>query len=170
MNRNQIFALVAVIGLSFGLFAYMQKQRREIETMDYEFENVRIQGINAQNLTFSFDLVLENTSDLDLKVFDIAFAVKWNNQQVGSVATPRAYIVPKRSTQVVPLTLTLNKNELSTALQNAFSNLQNFLGGVIKIEGTMAVGADVLRIPRYPFEYENTAANLVGQSISSIIQ
>lgn len=170
MNKTQIIALVAVVGLSFGLFAYLQKQRRKIETMDYEFENVKLTGINSQNITLSFDLVLENTSDLDLKVYDINFAVKWNNSKIGSVQTPRAYIVPKRSTHVVPLVLTINKEEAGAALQNAFSNLQNFLGGVIKIDGTMAVGADVFTIPRYPFEYEDTAANLVGYSISSIIR
>ena len=35
MNRQQIFALVAVVGLSFGLYAYMSKQSRLI---DYPFE------------------------------------------------------------------------------------------------------------------------------------
>ena len=170
MNKTQVIALIAVLGLSFGLISYIQKQKRFIETMDYEFENVKIQGINSQNITFTFDLVLENLSALDLKVYDINFAVKWNNTRVGSVQTPRAYIIPKRSTQVVPLTLTLNRSELTGAVAEAFSNVANFLGGLIKIDGTMSVGADVLTIRDYPFEYEDTASNLVGYSVSSIIR
>ena len=58
MNRQQIFALVAVVGLSFGLYAYMSKQSRLIEAMDYEFENVKISGIGTQAITMTFDLIL----------------------------------------------------------------------------------------------------------------
>jgi len=133
MNRQQVIAIVAVLGLSFGLFAYMQKQIRKIEAMDYEFENVKIRGIGSQAITLTFDLVLENSSDLDLKVYNIDFKVLWNNQQIGSVKSTQSYIVQKRSTQVVPLTLTLTRDELSEALQQAFSNLQNFLTGVITL-------------------------------------
>ena len=104
MNRQQVIAIVAVLGLSFGLFAYMQKQIRKIEAMDYEFENVKIRGIGSQAITLTFDLVLENSSDLDLKVYNIDFKVLWNNQQIGSVKSTQSYIVQKRSTQVVPLT------------------------------------------------------------------
>ena len=67
MNKTQVFALIAVLGLSFGLYSYIQKQKRFIETMDYEFENVKIQGINSQNITFTFDLVLENLSALSMR-------------------------------------------------------------------------------------------------------
>ena len=73
MNRQQVFALVAVVGLSFGLYVYMQKQTRLIDTMDYEFENVRLTGIGSQAVTLSFDLVLENKSDLDLNINNIDF-------------------------------------------------------------------------------------------------
>ncbi len=170
MNKQQLFALVAVVGLTFGLYAYMQKQSRRIEAMDYEFENVKITGIGSQAITFTFDLVLENTSDLDLKVYGINFKVMWNNQQVGSVQSTQSYLVQRRSTQVVPLTLSLSRNELSGALRDAFSNLQNFLSGIIRIQGTMNVGADFIKINDYPFDYEDTAANLVGYSLSSIIR
>ena len=85
MNRNQIFSLVAFIGLSLGLYSYMQKQSRLIEAMDYEFDNVKLSGIGTQSITMSFDLILENTSDLDLKIYNIDFKVLWNNEQVGSV-------------------------------------------------------------------------------------
>ena len=47
MNKTQVFALIAVLGLSFGLYSYIQKQKRFIETMDYEFENVKIRGTLA---------------------------------------------------------------------------------------------------------------------------
>ncbi len=170
MNRQQVIAIVAVLGLSFGLFAYMQKQIRKIEAMDYEFENVKIRGIGSQAITLTFDLVLENSSDLDLKVYNIDFKVLWNNQQIGSVKSTQSHIVQKRSTQVVPLTLTLTRDELSEALQQAFSNLQNFLTGVIKIDGTMDVGADFIKIKNYTFDYQQSASNLVGYSLSSIIR
>lgn len=170
MNKQQVIALVAVLGLTFGLYSYMQKQSRRIEAMDYEFENVKIRGIGSQAITFTFDLVLENTSDLDLKVYNIDFKVSWNNQQIGSVQSAQSYLVQRRSTQVVPLTLTLTRDELSSALKDAFSNLQNFLSGVVRIQGTMDVGADFIKINDYPFDYQETASNLVGYSVSSIIR
>lgn len=170
MNKQQVIALVAVLGLTFGLYSYMQKQSRRIEAMDYEFENVKIRGIGSQAITFTFDLVLENTSDLDLKVYNIDFKVSWNNQQVGSVQSAQSYLVQRRSTQVVPLTLTLTRDELNSALKDAFSNLQNFLSGVVRIQGTMDVGADFIKINDYPFDYQETASNLVGYSVSSIIR
>lgn len=170
MNKQQVIALVAVLGLTFGLYSYMQKQSRRIEAMDYEFENVKIRGIGSQAITFTFDLVLENTSDLDLKVYNIDFKVSWNNQQIGSVQSAQSYLVQRRSTQVVPLTLTLTRDELNSALKDAFSNLQNFLSGVVRIQGTMDVGADFIKINDYPFDYQETASNLVGYSVSSIIR
>lgn len=169
MNRQQILALVTVVGLSFGLFAYMRKQSNKIQAMDYEFENVRVRGIGSDAITFSFDLVLENTSDLDLKIYNIDFDVLWNNQKVGSGGTRDAYLVAKRSTQVVPLTLTLTRSELTGALNNTLGNLQSFMGGVVKIEGKMDVGADFLKIKDYAFDYEETARNIVG-GITSIIR
>lgn len=169
MNKQQILALVAVVGLSFGLFAYMRKQSNKIEAMDYEFENVKVRGIGTEAITFSFDLVLENTSTLDLKIYNIDFKVFWNNQQIGYVQTNQSYLIPKKSTQVVPLTLTLTRAELSDALKQSLGNLQSFLGGVVKISGTMDVGADFLKIKDYAFDYEETARNLVG-GITSIIR
>tara|TARA_R100000406_G_scaffold83102_2_gene65513 strand:+ start:537 stop:1058 length:522 start_codon:yes stop_codon:yes gene_type:complete len=168
MNRQQVFALVAVVGLSFGLFAYMQKQTRLIDTMDYEFENVRLTGIGSQAITLSFDLVLENKSDLDLKINNIDFDVLYNNSPVGKVNSVQSYLVQRRSTQVVPLTLTLIRSEMKPAIQQAFSNVQNLLSGRIKIAGTMDVGADFFTTKDFPFEYEDTTANLVGYSISSV--
>lgn len=168
MNRQQIFALVAVLGLSIGLYAYMQKQSRRIEAMDYEFDNVKLAGIGSQAITMSFDLVLENTSDLDLKIFNIDFKVLWNNEQVGSVQSSQSYLVQRRSTQVVPLTLTLMRSEMNQAIASATTNLQNFLSGRVRIAGTMDVGADFLTIRDYPFEYEDTASNLVGYSLGSV--
>ena len=94
----------------------------------------------------------------------------WNNQQVGSVQSTQSYLVQRRSTQVVPLTLSLTRDELNGALRDAFSNLQNFLSGIIRISGTMNVGADFIKINDYPFDYQETAANLVGYSLSSIIR
>ena len=163
MNRQQIFALVAVVGLSFGLYAYMSKQSRLIEAMDYEFENVKISGIGTQAITMTFDLILENTSALDLKIYNIDFKVLWNNEQVGSVKSTQSYLIQRRSTQVVPLTLTLVRSEMNQALQSAMTNLQSF-----RITGNMDVGADFLTIRDYPFEYEDTASNLVGNTLSSI--
>jgi LEA14-like dessication related protein len=168
MNRNQIFSLVAVIGLSLGLYAYMQKQSRLIEAMDYEFDNVKLTGIATNALTMSFDLVLENTSDLDLKIYNIDFKVLWNNEQVGSVKSSESYLIQRRSTQVVPLTLTLMRSEMNQAIAAATSNLQTFLAGRVRISGNMDVGADFLTIKDYPFEYEDTASNLVGNSIGAI--
>ena len=68
MNRAQIFALVALVGLSIGLYSYVQKQTKRLYMMDYEFENVRVTGIGKEAVTLSFELVLENTSDLDVKI------------------------------------------------------------------------------------------------------
>ena len=168
MNRQQIFALVAVVGLSFGLYSYMSKQSRLIEAMDYEFENVKLTGIGSEAITMSFELILENTSDLDLKIFNIDFKVLWNNEQVGTVQSSQSYLIQRRSSQVVPLTLTLMRSEMTQALQSAMSNLQSFLSGRVRISGTMDVGADFITIRDYPFEYEDTASNLVGYSLSSI--
>ena len=83
--------------------------------------------------------------------------------------TNQSYLIPKKSTQVVPLTLTLTRAELSDALKQSLGNLQSFLGGVVKISGTMDVGADFLKIKDYAFDYEETARNLVG-GITSIIR
>ena len=168
MNRNQIFSLVAFIGLSLGLYSYMQKQSRLIEAMDYEFDNVKLAGIGTQSITMSFDLILENTSDLDLKIYNIDFKVLWNNEQVGSVQSAESYLVQRRSTQVVPLTLTLMRSEMNQAIAEATTNIQNFLSGRVRISGIMDVGADFLTIRDYPFEYEDTASNLVGYSINSV--
>ena len=168
MNRQQIFALVAVVGLSFGLYAYMSKQSRLIEAMDYEFENVKLSGIGTQAITMTFDLILENTSALDLKIFNIDFKVLWNNEQVGSVQSSQSYLIQRRSTQVVPLTLTLLRSEMNQALQTAVGNLQGFLAGRVRITGNMDVGADFLTIRDYPFEYEDTASNLVGNTIGAV--
>ena len=168
MNRNQIFSLVAFIGLSLGLYSYMQKQSRLIEAMDYEFDNVKLAGIGTQSITMSFDLILENTSDLDLKIYNIDFKVLWNNEQVGSVQSAESYLVQRRSTQVVPLTLTLMRSEMNQAIAEATTNIQNFLSGRVRISGNMDVGADFLTIRDYPFEYEDTASNLVGNTLSSI--
>ena len=164
MNRQQIFALVAVVGLSFGLYAYMSKQSRLIEAMDYEFENVKLSGIGTQAITMTFDLILENTSALDLKIYNIDFKVLWNNEQVGSVQSSQSYLIQRRSTQVVPLTLTLLRSEIQTAV----GNLQGFLAGRVRITGNMDVGADFLTIRDYPFEYEDTASNLVGNTIGAV--
>lgn len=168
MNRQQIFALVAVIGLTFGLYSYLSKQSRLIEAMDYEFENVKLTGIGSEAITMSFELILENTSDLDLKIFNIDFNVLYNNEQVGSVQSSQSYLIQRRSSQVVPLTLTLMRSEMNQALQSAMTNLQSFLGGRVRITGTMDVGADFITIRDYPFEYEDTASNLVGYSLSSV--
>ena len=168
MNRQQIFALVAVVGLSFGLYAYMSKQSRLIEAMDYEFENVKLSGIGTQAITMTFDLILENTSALDLKIYNIDFKVLWNNEQVGSVQSSQSYLIQRRSTQVVPLTLTLLRSEMNQALQTAVGNLQGFLAGRVRITGNMDVGADFLTIRDYPFEYEDTASNLVGNTIGAV--
>ena len=168
MNRNQIFSLVAFIGLSLGLYSYMQKQSRLIEAMDYEFDNVKLAGIGTQSITMSFDLILENTSDLDLKIYNIDFKVLWNNEQVGSVQSAESYLVQRRSTQVVPLTLTLMRSEMNQAIAEATTNIQNFLSGRVRISGNMDVGADFLTIRDYPFEYEDTASNLVRYSINSV--
>jgi LEA14-like dessication related protein len=138
--------------------------------MDYEFENVRVAGIGKEAVTLSFELVLENTSDLDVKIYNVDFKVLWNNTQVGKVNSRQAYIVPKRSTKVVPLTLTLSRNEMNEAIRDAFSSLQSFVSGVIKIQGSMDVGADVIKISNFPFDYEVPASNLVGNSIQSVIQ
>ena len=168
MNRNQIFSLVAFIGLSLGLYSYMQKQSRLIEAMDYEFDNVKLAGIGTQSITMSFDLILENTSDLDLKIYNIDFKVLWNNEQVGSVQSAESYLVQRRSTQVVPLTLTLMRSEMNQAIAEATTNIQNFLSGRVRISGNMDVGADFLTIRDYPFEYEDTASNLVGYSVTNL--
>lgn len=168
MNRNQIFSLVAFIGLSLGLYSYMQKQSRLIEAMDYEFDNVKLSGIGTQSITMSFDLILENTSDLDLKIYNIDFKVLWNNEKVGSVQSSESYLVQRRSTQVVPLTLTLLRSEMNQAIAEATTNIQDFLSGRLRISGNMDVGADFLTIRDYPFEYEDTASNLVGYSINSV--
>lgn len=138
--------------------------------MDYEFENVKVSGIGKEAVTLSFELVLENTSDLDVKIYNVDFKVMWNNTQIGKVSSRQAYIVPKRSTKVVPLTLTLSRNEMNEAVKEAFSSLQGFMAGIIKISGTMDVGADVIKISNFPFDYETSASNLVGQTIQSVIQ
>ena len=138
--------------------------------MDYEFENVKVSGIGKEAVTLSFELVLENTSDLDVKIYNVDFKVMWNNTQIGKVASRQAYIIPKRSTKVVPLTLTLSRNEMNETIKDAFSSLQGFMGGIIKISGTMDVGADVIKISNFPFDYETSASNLVGQTIQSVIQ
>jgi len=168
MNRQQIFALVAVVGLTLGLYVYMSKQSRLIEAMDYEFENVKITGIGSESITLSFDLALENTSDLDLKIYNIDFKVLWNNEQVGTVKSSKSYLIQRRSSQVLPLTLTLMRSEMNQALQNALGNVQSFLTGRVRITGNMDVGADFLTIRDYPFEYEDSAANLAADSLSSI--
>ena len=169
MNRGQIFALIAFVGLTVGLVVYVQKQTKYIEGMDYEFTNFKITGLGQTNLTFSFDLILDNQSAFDLKVSSVDFKVYWNNQQVGSVVSNQKYLVPKRSKKVLPLMLTLDKTDLSVALQDAFSSLQSFLGGTIKVKGTMDVGADFINIKDYPFEYTDTASNLVGYSVESLL-
>jgi hypothetical protein len=57
---------------------------------------------------------------------------------------------------------------MNQALQSAMTNLQSFLAGRVRITGNMDVGADFLTIRDYPFEYEDTASNLVGNTLSSI--
>ncbi len=169
MNRGQIISLVAVVGLTIGLVMYIQKQSQRLYMMDYEFKNVKISGIGSQAITFSFDLELTNTSDLDVKVRDVNFKVLWNNKQVGKVESRQAYLIPKRSTKALPLVLTLSRSELNEAVGDALSSLQNFIQGVVKIQGTMNISADFFTINQFPFDYEDTASNVVGYSISSVI-
>jgi len=59
---------------------------------------------------------------------------------------------------------------MNEAIRDAFSSLQSFVSGVIKIQGSMDVGADVIKISNFPFDYEVPASNLVGNSIQSVIQ
>lgn len=169
MNRGQIISLVAVVGLTIGLVVYIQNQSKRLYMMDYDFKNVKIQGIGSQAITFSFDLELENTSDLDVKVDNINFKVSWNNQQIGRVESRQKYLIPKRSKKALPLVLTLSRAELNTAVGEALSSIQSFTQGVIRVQGTMDISADVFTIKQFPFDYEETASNLVGYSISSVI-
>lgn len=169
MNRGQILSLVVFVGLTIGMVAYVQKQSKYIEGMDYELGNFKISGWGQTNLTFTFDLTLDNQSNFDLKVSKVDFKVFWNNMQVGAVVSNQKYLVPKRTRKAIPLILSLDRTELSSALQDAFSSPQEFLSGVVAIKGTMDVGADFIDIRDYPFEYTDTAANLVGYSLNSVL-
>ncbi len=168
MNKGQVISLLAVVGLTIGLVIYVQKQSQRLYMMDYEFKNVKIQGIASQAITFSFDLELTNTSDLDVKVKDVNFSVLWNNKKIGKVESRQAYLIPKRTTKALPLVLTISRSEVSEAVGDALSSLQDFVQGVVKVTGTMNISADFFTINQFPFDYEDTASNLVGYSISSV--
>lgn len=161
--KNIILGLGAV-GLVGGAF-YLYKQVELVSQVGYDFKNFKVDQASANNAVIGFDIVIKNSSSLNLKVYGVFLEVFIDGLKVGEVRNKTLTLLPENSTSAIPLKLSINLSSFGAGITQIITNLKQAKNANLHIEGTMDFGAGILRKTNYEFKYDQNLTSLILQNL-----
>lgn len=161
--KNVILALsgLGVAGASY----YFYKQYKVASQVDYDFKNFRVEGASSNNAVLGIDIVIDNKTNIDLKVYGVKVEAFLNNSKVGEATNRTLTLLPKKTVSSLPLSINVNLSALGTSIASIVGNLNAARSAEIAIKGSMDFGAGILRITNYDFDFKENLASIILQSI-----
>lgn len=164
MSQTKIIVGLGVVSIA-GIAYYAYKQYQIASEVDYEFKNFRISDASANNAVIGADVVIDNKTNLDLKVYGINLVAKLDGVEIGKVSNKTQTLLPKKKKSSIPIAIKVNLSSLGTSLNSIVSNIQSIQNAKIEIKGNMDFGASIFRVNNYEFDYDENLASIVIQSL-----
>lgn len=161
--KNVILGLGGLSVLGAGFYFY--KQYQIASEVDFDFKNFKIDGASANNAVIAMDIVVDNKTNLDLKVYGVQLEAFLDEDKIGEVNNKTLTLLPKKSVSSVPLSINVNLSALGTSVSSIISNLNDARNAEISIKGSMDFGSGLIRVSNYKFDYRENLASLILQSI-----
>jgi len=164
LKAKNVILTLGGLGLA-GAGYYVYRQFQIAQQVDYDFKNFKIADASANRAVISMDIVIDNKTNLDLKVYSISASAFIDETQVGQALNKTKTLLPKKTVSSVPLSIEIDLGAVGTSLTAIVSNLQTARTAELKILGAMDFGTGIFRVPNYDFDYSENLASLILQNI-----
>ena len=81
--KNVILGLGGLSVLGAGFYFY--KQYQIASEVDFDFKNFKLDGASANNAVIAMDIVVDNKTNLDLKVYGVQLKAFLDEDKIGEV-------------------------------------------------------------------------------------
>ena len=164
MKAKNVILALGGLGVA-GAGYYFYKQYKVASEVDYDFKNFRVEGASANNAVLGMDIVIDNKTNLNLKVYGVKVEAFLNDSKVGEATNRTLTLLPKKSVSSLPLSVNVNLSALGTSVASVVSNLNAARSAELSIKGKMDFGTGILRVSNYDFDYKENLASIILQSI-----
>jgi LEA14-like dessication related protein len=104
---NKLVSNIALIGgiglLGYGVFAYIQRQKKLLKDFDYKILGGKILSIDFNNVSLELTIKFINKSDVEIVVnsFDLNFS--FNDVEVGKLTNTDSFVIAAKGDSEIPM-------------------------------------------------------------------
>lgn len=160
-------------GQKWGLFGvgtgillvgvYVKRQLNKIYDAKWSFAGAKVHDTTGGRMKATIFFNVDNKGDISVDISGQDYGIYVNNMYVSSVKSPMNIKIKSNAVTKIPFMIDFAYKDI---VQAGFMNLSDLIsnkGNIkIKIKGNLNIKAGIINLKKYPFELEQTLAEMMG--------